>query len=701
MASILRIKRSEVSGNPATLGAGELAYSALADNGANGGDRLYIGMGVETAGNAVNHIIVGGKRYTDMIDAATNVNTVSTLVKRDNSGNFSAGLITANLTGNVTGDLTGNVTSTGTSTFTTIDVNGGTIDGAIIGGSSAAAITGTTITANSGFSGNLTGNVTGNVTGDLTGNVTGNITSTGTSTFTTIDVNGGTIDAAVIGGTVAAAVTGTTITASTGFSGNLTGNVTGDLTGNVTSTGTSTFSNIDVNGGTVDGAIIGGTSAAAITGTTITANTGFSGNLTGNVTGDLTGNVTGNITSTGTSTFTTIDVNGGNIDGTTIGATVAAAITGTTITASTGFSGNLTGNVTGDVTGNASTATTWQSARNLTISGDATGTFTGVNGSANVDAALTLANTAVTAGSYGSTTEIPTFTVDGKGRITAAGTSTISTTLNITDGTNNDGVNLLTDTLTINSGTGVTATVSNNQISIAIGQAVATTSDVTFNNVTVSGQLSSDDITAANISVAGNATITGNLTVQGTTTTVNSTTVAIGDKNITLAKDAANAAEASGAGITILGPTTPATITYDNTNDSWNFNKNIYATNFNGNITGNADTATKWQTARNLTLSGDATGTFTGVDGTANVDAAVTLATVNNNIGAFGNATSVPTITVNEKGLVTAASSTSIPTATAASTSGAAVLGLASFSTTNFSVSSGYVTIAELDGGTY
>jgi hypothetical protein len=700
MASILRIKRSEVSGNPATLGAGELAYSALADTGANGGDRLYIGMGVETNGNAVNHIIVGGKRYTDMIDAATNANTASTLVKRDSSGNFTAGTVTANLTGNVTGNVTGNITSSGTSTFSSIDVNGGTIDGATIGGSSAAAITGTTITANSGFSGNLTGNVTGDLTGNVTGNVTGNITSTGTSTFTTIDVNGGTVDGAVIGGTVAAAITGTTITASTGFSGNLTGNVTGDVTGNITSTGTSTFSNIDVNGGTVDGAIIGGTSAAAITGTTITATTGFSGNVTGNVTGDLTGNVTGNITSTGTSTFSTIDVNGGNIDGTVIGAAVAAAITGTTITASTGFSGNLTGNVTGDLTGNASTATTWQSSRNLTLSGDATGTFSGVNGSANVDAAVTLANTGVTAGSYGSTTAIPTFTVDSKGRLTAAGTASISTTLNITDGTASDGIALGTDTLTFNSGTGVTATVSNNQVSIAIGQAVGTTSDVTFNNVTVNGQLSSDDITAANISVAGNATITGNLTVQGTTTTVNSTTVAIGDKNITLAKDAANAGEADGAGITILGPTTPATILYNSTNNSWDFNKQVYA-NVTGALTGNADTATKWATARNLTISGDATGTFSGVDGTATVDAALTLATVNSNVGTFGNSTSVPTLTVNAKGLVTAASSTAIPTATGAASSGSATKGLASFSTANFSVDSGFVTLAEIDGGTY
>ena len=67
MASIIRIKRSSVSGNPATLGAGELAYSAL--NGA-GGNRLYIGMGTETSGNAANHLVIGGTYYTGLIDAS-------------------------------------------------------------------------------------------------------------------------------------------------------------------------------------------------------------------------------------------------------------------------------------------------------------------------------------------------------------------------------------------------------------------------------------------------------------------------------------------------------------------------------------------------------------------------------------------------------------------------------------------------------
>jgi hypothetical protein len=81
MASIIRIKRSSTSGNPGTLGAGELAYSALSDNGSNGGDRLYVGMGVETSGNAVNHIIIGGKYYTGLVDAGGSGGTLNTSAK--------------------------------------------------------------------------------------------------------------------------------------------------------------------------------------------------------------------------------------------------------------------------------------------------------------------------------------------------------------------------------------------------------------------------------------------------------------------------------------------------------------------------------------------------------------------------------------------------------------------------------------------
>ena len=75
MSSRVKIKRSETAGNPAVLGQGELAYSALTDNGSNGGDRLYIGTGSETAGNAVNHVVIGGKYFTDKLDHAPGILT--------------------------------------------------------------------------------------------------------------------------------------------------------------------------------------------------------------------------------------------------------------------------------------------------------------------------------------------------------------------------------------------------------------------------------------------------------------------------------------------------------------------------------------------------------------------------------------------------------------------------------------------------
>jgi hypothetical protein len=85
MSSRVKIKRSETAGNPAVLGQGELAYSALTDNGANGGDRLYIGTGTETAGNAVNHVVIGGKYFTDKLDHTPGTLTANSAIIVDSS----------------------------------------------------------------------------------------------------------------------------------------------------------------------------------------------------------------------------------------------------------------------------------------------------------------------------------------------------------------------------------------------------------------------------------------------------------------------------------------------------------------------------------------------------------------------------------------------------------------------------------------
>jgi len=89
--------------------------------------------------------------------------------------------------------------------------------------------------------------------------------------------------------------------------------------------------------------------------------------------------------------------------------------------------GRLVANLTGELTGNASTATKLATARTISITGDATWTVT-FDGSANVTSGLILANTGVTAGSYGLAGSVPQITFDSKGRATLAANVAISIT---------------------------------------------------------------------------------------------------------------------------------------------------------------------------------------------------------------------------------------------------------------------------------
>jgi len=131
--------------------------------------------------------------------------------------------LTGDVTGTVTGvDGSGNVsiattvsadaTELGTDTtgnYVASITNGTYITGAD-GGSESAALTiavdaTDANTASKVVARDASGDfAAGTITASLTGNVTGDVTSTGTSTFTTVDINGGTLDGVSIGDTTAA-----------------------------------------------------------------------------------------------------------------------------------------------------------------------------------------------------------------------------------------------------------------------------------------------------------------------------------------------------------------------------------------------------------------------------------------------------------------------------------------------------------------
>ena len=323
---------------------------------------------------------------------------------------------------------------------------------------------------------------------------------------------------------------------------------------------------------------------------------------------------------------------------------------------------------TGALSGNATTATTLETSRSFSVSGDAS-TAAGVsfNGGQNVDLAISLAATGVTAGTYGSTTAIPVITVDAKGRVTSLSTQSISTTLGIAGDSGTDSIALASDTLTFEGGTGVTTAVDSaaNKVSFAIGQDVSTTANVTFNNVTVNGTLASDDITAATVTTSGNIVVQGNLTVNGTTTTVNSNTVEIGDNILVLNKDEAGTPSQNG-GIEIeRGTSDNVSLLWDEATDRWTFTND-------GSTYYNIPLSTEYDKYQYWTVT-DGTNS-TNITSTGSVTFAGTNLSVTESAGTITYGVAVATTSVK---------------------------GIASFDTNYFTVTAGAVTLSNVDGGTF
>ena len=101
---------------------------------------------------------------------------------------------------------------------------------------------------------------------------------------------------------------------------------------------------------------------------------------------------------------------------------------------------------------------------------------------------LGLSDTGIDVGSYGSSTEVPIFSVDAQGRLTEASTATIASTLAVdADNSEAKNVSLLTDSLkflgTVNEiETEVTKDVNDIKITIGLPDDVTISEDLTVNN---------------------------------------------------------------------------------------------------------------------------------------------------------------------------------------------------------------------------
>ena len=174
------------------------------------------------------------------------------------------------------------------------------------------------------------------------------------------------------------------------------------------------------------------------------------------------------------------------------GTGIASAISGDTVTfnlSNTGVSAatygsstaipvlavNAQGQITGASTASISTdltlvddasssATISLATDTLKISGG-TGTTSSISGDT---LTINLDNTAVSAGSVGSSTAIPVLTIDAQGRITAASTASVSSDLTIVDDSStSETITLGSETLKFAGGTGITTAITSGTVTIS------------------------------------------------------------------------------------------------------------------------------------------------------------------------------------------------------------------------------------------
>ena len=366
------------------------------------------------------------------------------------------------------------------------------------------------------------------------------------------------------------------------------------------SAGINSITNTNVSTSTTTGAL------------TVAGGVGIAGNIyvgaNANVTGNV--NVTGNILSPSHQNGNSSVNIAANAN-----VTITAKSNATVVVTDTGANISGTANITGNANvGNLGTATAVIATGNITTinsgllqngtsnvtlaSGGNISTFIGGNATAQLVVTATGANIPGTAnvGNLGTATAIIT-----TGNITTInsgllqnGNSNIAITANsnVTISSKSNATLVITDTGANVSGT---ANISGNANVGNLGTTglITASGNVTGGNLVATNNL---QVNGNNIkSSTGNAAITlsdkdvtivGNLTVQGSSTTLNTATLDVTDLNITVAKGAATAAAANGAGLTIDGAS--ATLLYISTSNTWVFDRGL-TVNGIANITGNAN----------------------------------------------------------------------------------------------------------------
>src|SRR5210317_1616679 len=737
MATIIQIKRSSGTTAPSSLKLGELAYTYGTGTQGNLGDRLFVGEGgVDGEGNANNVTVIGGEYFTSQLDHAQGTLTASSALLVDSNKAIDEIFI-------------GNSSTVGG----TLKLNEGTNNGAHFIGLKApnSVTTSTTFTLPDGDGSNgqiLTTDGSGNLSfADAAASSFTLAADSGSndtfSTGGTLTFAGGTgIDTTVSDDQISIAIDSSVLTNSSThtltnktFDANGTGNSISNIEVADFASGV-----LDTDLGTVSASNDTLASAKAIKAyvdSQVTAqDLDFQGDTGGALSIDLDSETltiaggTGLETSGATNTITVAISNGG-VDTTQLAtdAVTTAKITNLNVT---------TAKIAADAIDSTKIADDAVDSEDLTD-----GSIDNVHLSGSIandklaNSSISFTDESSTAGSVslGGTLEFLT----GEGINTTASGATLTITAEDASTSNKGVASFDTNDFTVTSGavTIKSGSIENGDLAGSIANAKLSNSTITVagdsgsnavdlgDTLTIEGttheietSVSGDTITVGlpdDVTVGNNLTVTGYLTVNGTTTTLATTNSTVTDTLIELG-NGITGTPANDSGIVIeRGDADNAFIGFDESADKFIVGTGSFTGASTGNLTISTGTIVANLEATTATLGGsdvistDNTKTLTNktIDASSNTISNIANSSLTNSAISFTDESSTAGSVslggtlefLTGEGIDTTASGSTITIAAELATT--SNKGVASFSSDNFTVTSGAVTVTTIDGGTF